>query len=44
MCRYHSFKGHEMLGKQTANLLANAVMGFKDNFMLRGLQSSGCCG
>ena len=30
--------------KEAADLLANAAIDSQENFMLRGLQSSGCCG
>ena len=30
--------------KEAAVLLENVVIDFQDNFMLRGLQSTGCCG
>jgi len=30
--------------KEAADLLENVVIDFQDTFILRGLQSSGCCG
>ncbi len=30
--------------KEAADLLENVVIDFDNNFILRGLQSSGCCG
>lgn len=30
--------------KEAADLLENVVIDFQDNFVLQGLQSSGCCG